>query len=393
MSEADDEINLLDYLIVILKRKKMILVITVAAAVLSAAVSLVMTPVYRAETAILPPQQSGTGAASMLMSRLSPGAEGLLGGPLGLKDPGDIYVGIIKSRTVLDRIVDRFGLMELYEEKLRADARRRLEESLSVESNKEGIIVLSVEDEDPEVAAGMANAFVEELKAITQDLAVTEASRRRLFFEKQLEDIKESLIGAEESLQGFQEETGAIKMDKQASAVIESMAQLKAHISAKEVELKVMRTYATERNPDLKRIREEIRGMKEQLFRLEKESGGDEHDPLMPTERMPSLGTDYIRKVRDLKYYETLFELMAKQYEAAKLDEASDATLIQVLDEAITPEKKARPKVRKIVMLFTLAGLFVAILAAFLAEYIESASGRPDGRERLDALKRHFWFR
>jgi uncharacterized protein involved in exopolysaccharide biosynthesis len=386
-----DEINLLDYLIVVLKRKKMIIGVTLSAASITVLVSLLMTPIYRAETRILPPQQNSSGLASQFLAQFAGDASGLLSGTLGIKNPNDVYVGMLRSRTLYDRIIDRFGLMEIYEARYRSDARERLEESLSVESGKDGIIAIAVEDEDPERAARMANAFVRELKEITQDLAVTEASQRRLFFEEQLKRSKENLIRAEEDMKGFQEKTGAIKIEEQTAAVIESIARLRALIAAKVVELKVMKTYATSQNPDFQRVEEELSGMREQLAALEAREG-KKPDPLMPAESMPSIGTDYIRKLRDLKYNETLFELMAKQYEIARVDEARDATVIQVLDEALPPEKRARPKRALMVLVTAFAGLFFSIFGAFFTEYMGNLKKDADNRERLDSLKKYAKF-
>jgi tyrosine-protein kinase Etk/Wzc len=383
-----DEINLLDYLIVILKRKKMIIGVTLSAALITALISIAMPPVYRAETRILPPQQSSMGVASQLLAQFAGDASGLVGGALGIKKPNDVYIGMLKSRTIYDRIIDRFGLMDIYEARYMEDARSRLDEVLNVQSGKDDIITVSVEDKDPERAARMANAFVEEMKDITQNLAVTEASQRRLFFEEQLKRAKENLIKAEEAMKGFQEKTGAIKIEDQTAAVIESIARFRALIAAKEVELKVMKTYATSQNPDFQRVEEELRGMREQLTALEAREG-KKPDPLMPTASMPAIGTDYIRKLRDLKYNETLFELMAKQYEIARVDEARDATIIQVLDEAIPPERRAKPKRALMVLVTAFTGLFFSVFGAFFMEHMKNIEMDADNRERLDSIKKY----
>ncbi|MEW6215801.1 MAG: Wzz/FepE/Etk N-terminal domain-containing protein, partial [Nitrospirota bacterium] len=247
----EDEINLIDYLIVLAKRKRLIIGITLGAAIITAIISLTMTPIYRAETKILPPQQSSSSMATQFLSQFG-GAAGLAGGVLGIKTPNELYIGLLKSRPILDPIIDRFKLMELYKIKSREDARRNLLGSLKAQDDKKsGIITIGFEDRDPKRAADLANAFVEELKNLNKGLAVTEASQRRLFFEEQLKDTKDALIKSEESMKGFQERTGAIKIDEQARAVIEGIAQLRAQIAAKEVELKVMKTYATQQNPDI----------------------------------------------------------------------------------------------------------------------------------------------
>jgi len=201
-----------------------------------------------------------------------------------------------------------------------------------------------------------------------------------------------ALVKAEEEMQGFQEKTGALQVDAQTKAVIEGIAMLRAQIAAKEVQLKVMRTYATAQNPDFQRAEDELNGLKAELGKLEAK-GGSGHDTIIPTGRMPEVGTEYVRKLRDLKFYEDLYELLTKQYEAAKLDEARDAAVIQVIDKAIPPEKIAKPKRILMILIATFTGFFLSIFVAFLAEYKERASKDPENRERFETLKRYATFR
>ncbi len=391
--QQDDEINLLDYLIVLLKRKRLIIGITLGAAIITAIISLIIPPIYRAETTILPPQQSSSSLAMAMLSEMG-GISEIAGGALGLKSPSDLYIGILKSRTIADRIIDRFDLMKLYKAEYREDARKKLVDDVfqATSDKKSGIITISVEDKDPERAAQIANAFVEELKNLTKGLAITEAAQRRLFFEEQLKETREALIKSEEAMKGFQEKTGALVVDEQAKAIIESIANLRAQIAAKEVELKVMRTYSTPNNPDLQKAEEALRAMKIELSKLEAKEGQNP-DPLIPTGRMPAVGTEYIRKLRDLKFNETLYELLTKQYELARLDEARDAVLIQVIDEAIPPDKRAKPKRTLMVMIAALTGLFFGVFVAFFMEYKERSSTIPENKERLETLKRYLNFR
>ncbi|HLA47843.1 MAG: hypothetical protein A3I04_02595 [Nitrospinae bacterium RIFCSPLOWO2_02_FULL_39_110] len=390
----DDEINLLDYLIVLAKRKKLIIGVTLLTSIITAGISLNMPPIYMAETKILPPQQGSQSMASQIMSQLG-GFAGLAGGAVGIKTTNDLYIGLLKSRPVLDPIIDNFKLMDVYEAKYRDDARNGLAGALKARDDKKsGIITIGIEDKDPKRAADMANAFVEGLKDLTNKFAVTEAAQRRLFFEEQLKNAKESLVKAEESIMGFQERTGAIKIDEQTKAVLTGIAQLRGEVAAKEVQLLVMKTYATPQNPDIQRVEEEIRGLKEQLDKLEhKEGSGNNPDPLMPTGRIPSLGTEYIRKMREFKYNETLYEIFLKQYEAARLDEAKEAAVIQVLEKAIPPEKRVKPKRRQMVMIAGVTGLFASIFLAFFMEYREKISDDPENRKRLEILRRYTKFR
>jgi len=385
--DMEDEINLLDYLVVILKRKKIIVGITLACAIITAVISLIMTPIYRAETRILPPQQSSSGISAQILSQFG-GAGSLIGSSLGINNPNDVYVGMLKSRTVYDRIIDKFDLMNLYDVEYKDDARKELDNAVDVSSGKDEIITVSVEDEDPKRATDMANAFIDELKNLTRKLAVTEASKRRLFFEKQLGKVKENLIKSEEAMQSFQEKTGAISIEDQATSVIESIAGLRAQIAAEEVALKVMKTYMKPRNPDFQKAVEKLGGMKEQLHKLEAKRASTS-DPLVPTGNMPRVGTGYIRKLREVKYNETLFEIMAKQYEIARVDESRNAVVIQVLDKALPPDKKAKPKRALMVAVATFVGFFISIFVAFLMEYVKRASDAPENKETIEMIRKY----
>ncbi|OGW31696.1 MAG: hypothetical protein A2X54_09555 [Nitrospirae bacterium GWF2_44_13] len=388
--EFSEEINLLDYLVVIFKKKRLIAIITFGAAVITTIISFIIPSIYKAETKILPPQ---TIASTQFMVQGGPLITNILGGG-GIKTQNDLYIELLKSRTVLDRVIDRFDLMKLYKSKYRDHARHILLDSLKAhEDRKSGIITIGFEDKDPQKAAEIANALVEELRHFNKNIAVTEASQRRLFFEEQLKLAKEGLFNAEESLKGFQEKTGVIKLDTQAAMVVEGIAQLRAQVAAKEVQLKVMKTYATPQNPDIQRIEEEIRGLMDQIGRLEAKSGSRNSAAVISTGRISSLGTEYIRKMREFKYNETLYELLLKQYTSAKLDESRDATLIQIIEKAIPPEKRVKPKRRQMVMLATFVGFFLSVFAAFFMEYKDKASNDPENRERIEAIKRYAAFR
>jgi len=393
-TEQDNEINLLDYLIILLKHKKLIIGSTCGIAVITTIICLILPPVYQAETRVLPPQQTSTSLAAMIAGGI--GGTDIASSLIGLKTPAELYIGMVESRTVLDKIINRFDLMKLYDKKHRIDAEKEILDDIleAAVDSKSGLIIISIEDKDPKRAADMANAFVDELKNLSKGLAVTEAAQRRLFFEEQLKDTKTSLMKAEEAMESFQEKTGALQVEEQAKAVIEGIAALRAQIAAKEVEIKVMKTYSTPNDPDLQRSEEAIRGLKAEQNKLEVKSGSG-HDPLMPTGRMPEVGIEYERKLRDVKFNETLFELLTKQYEAAKLDEARDAAVIQIVDTAIPPDKKAKPKTVLVVLIATFLGFLLSIVVAFFTESIRNSSKDPENRERFNTIKKNilFWKR
>lgn len=378
----EEEINLLDLAIVLAKHKKTILGVPFAAAILAAGISLIMPDIYTGTARILPPQQSQSAAAAMLgqLGALTGGA----GAMLGMQNPNDLYIGMLRSRTVADNIIGHFKLQEYYEQELLSEARKQLEEVTNISAGKDGIIVIEVDDEDPKRAADMANGYVDELYSLSQVLAVTEASQRRHFFEKQLKQAKEQLANAETALKQTQESTGVLEVSEQGKAMIEAVGAIRAQIAAKEVELGAMRTFATAQNPNYKRAQQELAGLRDQLAIMEK--GGE--SGLVPTGKLPEAGLENIRRQRDVKYYETLFELLAKQYEIARVDESKYASMIQVLDKAVVPDNKTKPRRALIVILAALSTGFLTVLWVFIKEASEKAKRDPKQAESMVMLRK-----
>ena len=381
----DDEINLMDLLLVIAKHNRFIIKLTLSVAVLAVIYALLQPNIYTAKTVILPPQQ-GASTASMLLGQLG-GLAGLAGGAAGIKSPNDLHIGMLKSRTIADVLIKRFDLQTLWEAKTREATRKALEGSTVIASGKDGFITIEYSDKDPQFAATIANAYVEELDRLNSTLAVTEASRKRLFFERQLKGSRANLDAAENALKQTQERTGMIQLEKQGGAIIEAVANVRAQIAAKEVELAAMGAFATPQNPDYRQIQQVIVGLRAQLAKLEANSAGS--DIKVPTGKLPETGLEFLRKTREFKYQETLFELLSKQFEIAKIDEAKDASLIQVVDKALVPEQKSKPKRSLIVILATMMAFFIGVLLAFFKEAAARASLDPASAERMSLLRRY----
>lgn len=338
--------------------------------------SLLMTPIFRSMTTIMPPQQQSSGVAAML-GQLG-GLAGAASGIAGIKNPNDLYVGILGSRTIADNLITRFNLQEKYKKNVMDDVYRILAGARQISSGKkDGLISISIDDEDPKFAAELANAYVDELIKLTQTMAVTEASQRRLFFERQMKEAKDNLASAEVALRTTQEKTGMIQPEGQVQAIIASIAQLKGTIAAKEVQLNSMRIFATAQNPELLRTQEELRGLQIQLQKLEKRQPTKEGDFLVSTGEIPEIGVKYVRALREVKYYETMFELFSKQYELAKIDEAKDSSIIQVLDIAVPSERKIAPKRAIITIAGFLVGGILGILIAFIVEVYRRVRQHP----------------
>src|SRR2546428_482379 len=270
-ASADDEVSLLDLLIVLAKHKRIVLGVPFIVAIGAAIFSLLLPNIYTGTTRILPPQQSAS-AASALLSQLGGafgGLAGAAGGALGIRNPNDLYVGMLKSRTVADNLIARFHLNKVYQQELQSDTRNALQGNTSVAAGRDGIITIGIDDKDPRRAAELANAYVDELMKLTKVLAVTEASQRRLFFERQLLQVKDNLTAAEMTARQGLQKGGLAQVDAQGRSMIEVTARLRAQISVKEVQLGAMRTFAAEGNPELQRVQEEIQALRRELSRIE----------------------------------------------------------------------------------------------------------------------------
>jgi tyrosine-protein kinase Etk/Wzc len=384
----DQGLDILGLLLALAKYKRTILAITVGAALIAAAVSLVLPSTFLAVSRIMPPQQSQS-LATAVLGQLGV-AGGLSSAALGLRSPSDLYVSILKGRTIADAIIARFNLKEAYGETLDADARRALDRRVFVSAGRDGIITVEVEDREPMRAADIANAFVEELERLTFGMAMTEAGQRRLFFEKQLKLVRDDLTSAEFGLRKFLEESGLAIPEGQAQLTVSAAAHVQAEIAAKEVQVSTMRSFASENNPDLIRAEQELKTLRQQLARLGKNSGKSDGDVLVALRKLPRDYQVYLQRVRDVKYQETLFELLAKQYEVAKIEEAKNATVIQVIDKAIPSDKRSWPKRTLIVILSAIAAFMISVVYVILREALERWQRDPVDSEKLLALRKHF---
>lgn len=304
-SQAEDEITLLDLLIVLAKHKIMIMGVAFAAALISMAYALNLPNIYTGTTKVLPPQQSQSSAGALL-SQLG-GLAGAAGGSLGIKNPNDLYVAMLRSRNVMEKIAKRFDLQKIYGTETTTDTLNALQGASTISAGKDGVIIVEVDDKNPELASAMANAYIEELIKLMQTFALTEVAQRRQFFETQLKSARDKLTDA------------TIILDK-----------------------------------------------------------------------TPNTSLQYRDALRNLKYRESIYEILAKQFEMAKLDEAKDSPLIQVLDKATVPEKKSKPKRSMMVLSATLVALFIAMLLAFVLESMSRARQQPEQAKRMQALRGAF---
>lgn len=370
--QAEDEISLLDLLQTIVDNLRLLVLGPLAAGLLVLGISFAVPPTFTATVKFLPPQQQQSAAANMLASL--GGLGGLAGAAAGLKNPADQYLAFMKSNSVQDTLIERFKLQDRYETKYKADTRMALTGSTRVTSGKDGLITVEVDDKDPQFAADLANAHVEELQKLLAKLAVTEAQQRRAFFEKQLTQVKDKMIAAEQALKGTGINSSVLKSNP--TSAVAAVAALQAQVTAQEVKVGAMRGYLAETAPDFKQAMTELANLRAQLGKQDKDSTGTDAGQ-----------GDYIAKYRDFKYHETLFELFAKQFELAKVDEAREGAVIQVLDAAQPPERKSKPKKGLIAVIATLAAGFSLLLFVFIRQALRNAGQDPEVAQKLTALK------
>ncbi|MGA2906406.1 MAG: GNVR domain-containing protein [Terracidiphilus sp.] len=344
--------------------KRLVLLATGIAFLIGIVVSLLLPVSYTATTKIMTPQQTQPSAA-LLMSQLAinPAATNPLsvatGGGLSLRNPNELYLGLLASRPVADGIIAEFGLSGVYHAKDMTAARKALADRTIVTSEKSTLIAISVTDTDKKRAAAIANAYPEQLRNLTKNLALTEASQRRLFYEERLKDAKADLVNAELMFQQIQKQKGLIQLDAQTKALITSLADLHAEVADKEVQLQALRSYSTEQNPEVQLLESQLSSLQSQTAKLEERSGAPESGGLDLSD-VAGAGADYLRAQHELEYRQALFDLLLKQYDAARWDESRNAAVIQVVEEAIPPDTKSAPRRTLIVLVFAAFGLFGA---------------------------------
>lgn len=371
----EQEINLLDLLRVVIKRKGMIVRLSASVAIISIIYCLFLPNIYTATARLLPPQKEvGGGGVSALLGQMG-GLAGLASGVLG--GSADLYMGILKSRSVADAVIKRLDLQKRFKTKTLDDTRNALAGVVKSQAGKDGIITITAESRDPKMAANLANVMVEELGIRSVQLNLTKVGTERAFLEKRLDVVKQDLARAEDDLKAFQEKNKIFKVDSQAAASMEGIARLRAEIVAKEVQLASLKSYQTDESPEVKLLQTSLGKLRNELGAF---SGNGASNVIPSVGNVPNLGLEYARKLRELKTQEAIFEQLKKQYEVAKFSEAKDSSSIQVLDEAVVPMKKSKPKRSLIVILATVTAFFVSIFTAFVLEYFDKMSDEDRGR-------------
>ncbi len=375
---AEDEISLIDLAIALGEEKKTLFAMPVITTTLAIVVSLLMTPIFTAKTVMMPPQQQQSGAASALASL--GGLAGLAGAAAGIKSPDEMYIAFMQSESMQNALIEKLALKERYNTKTMVDTRNALKGVVKIAADKKaGLITIEADDKDPEFAAKLANAHVDELRTLLGRLAVTDAQQRRKFYEQQIAKTQDDLANAESDFRAAKEKSGMQVTAVIAETGVKASAELRGQIAAREVQMQAMSRFATAQNPDMQRIGSELSAMRAQLGKIEQGSGDGEKSS--PTQQQA------VRAYRDIKAREAMMNVLVAQYESARVDEAKEGPLVQQVDIASAPERRSRPKRAVMVIVAGFAGLFLGVLIAFVRRALRKAGEDPASAGQFAQLK------
>ena len=373
----EDEISLIDLLTVIGLNKKFIFLFTISCALIAVIVSLTIPPVFKAKAVFMPPQLQ-TSSSSSLISSLG-GLVGLSGGVGGIKTSDEMYIAFLKSDGVLNRLIEQYELKIRYKNQTLIDARTSLLSRVNVISDKKsGLMSVEASDEDPIFAAMLANTFVAELGVLTDRLAVTEAQQRRRFFEIQIQKTQEKLAKVEEQFRISQGRSGFQVPSINADTSLRNIAELHGQIAAREIQLQAIDRFATQQNPQVQRLTSELIAMRLTLQKLERGSGVNSLGPIQQ---------EAMSYYREMKIQESMLEVFVKQLELARVDEAKEGPLIQVVDSATPSERRSSPKRALIVRNSAFAGLILSLVIVFIRQSLRSSNSNTEEAARLSRLK------
>jgi tyrosine-protein kinase Etk/Wzc len=377
------KLDVLDVLLIFARRKWLIGGWVLAGLVIATIAIFATKTLYMSQATIMPPQQEQSSSA--LLSQLGAlTAFGGVGSNLGLKNPADLYVAILQTNLVADNMVDRFHLMDVYKIPDRDGAAGMLRKRSKFVASKDGLIQIIVEDTDPKRAAVLANGYTDELFQQNNRLAIGSASQRRLFFDQQLALEKDRLADAEVAMKQTQQSTGVLQLSGQAQTIIAQEANIQANITAHEVQLGAQLSSSTEQNPEVVRLRTELAGLRQQLQQLQKGTSGD----MLSQREFPAAGLEYIRKERDVQYHQTLYDLLARQLEAARIDEAKASPTVQMVDPPQVPKARSWPKPFLFLLIGMVLGTVLGCIRVTVIYLYEYADTDPRLRDRYKQVKR-----
>lgn len=358
----------------------------VAGAVVLGAVSFLLPRWYTATTSIFPPEPSV--AMPMYTELVQQLSAPLLGPVASGAAPETVYIEMLKSRTLGEKIIDEFGLMPVYKADRIEEALEAFRSHIGFSLLDNGLLIVTFEDRDPERAAQVANRMIEVLDDITRGLKVSRAGRTRDFVSRQLEEREQMLATAETELKEFQQEYNALDLDEQLRSAMDLITELSSRAIALETEMQIMEHYTSTTSAEYQRKQTEYKEVVGQLDKLKKRGAGSDQD--MVRSYIPTLGTvpdvalQYIRLRRAVEVQTTVYKMLVNEYEKARIEEARDTPVVQVLDKAQTPNLRSRPKRKILVLVGGMLGIgWSALIALFATAWREDRAPSGTIRELL----------
>jgi len=367
--EKTEKRNLISVFATIVKWRKLIVLNFLVFTFVSAAVSLILPKWYTSHSSILPPEEEGLGGLGMisLMSELPSGLLGLA----GMTSPADIYMAILRSRNVREKVISDLGLKRHYKAKTMEDALRKLDGLVHIAKTEENIIHLDVTEKSPKLAAKVAQELIAGLDRVNRTTRKKSAGYTREFIEKRIKTVERDLRRAAKALADFQEKHKLISVEEQTKALIQTLANLEGEIALAEVEYNVARKALPESNPEVKKLKYRLEELRKQADKLQRGTGLSSDDFVVPLDKIPDLALQYAFLLRDVEIQKTIYKFLMQQYEQAKIAEAKDTPTVRVLDPPSIPERKSKPRRALIVITAALLSLLVSFFVISFMEYLE----------------------
>jgi uncharacterized protein involved in exopolysaccharide biosynthesis len=384
--DQDQDFGFLDLLTMLGEEKWTVLAVTVIGTVIGVVISLVVTPMFTSTAVIMPAQQGGGGSAAGALAQLAqvPGL-GALGGIAGGKSSDQLYVALMRSQTIQDTLIKKHDLRTKWGSRSIEDARLSLTKAVSIGTDKlSGLINISAKDPDPAFAAELANSHVEELHKMLDRVATTEAQQRRMFYESQITKTQTNLSAAELRYRQAQESSGIQVTSMLAESALRTSTELRAKITALEIQLQASSAFVTAKNPDAQRATSELAALRARLAQLEQGSG---HTAATPRQQAT------MQAFRELKVQEAMLDGFVRQLEIAKIDEAKEGVPVQIVDIAIPAEIRSSPQRTKMVTAFGIVGFGIGLLIALLRAWFDRLGRDAGSQARLRVLLRSWAIR
>lgn len=360
--------------------------VTWKALIASVVLAFVIPSHYKSSVRFVPGENSSNSGGSSMMGFLSKaiGSDSSSTGfgldaasLLGAKTPGAFYVEVLKSRTVQDRLINRFDLRARYRKSTYFEARKKLAQFTEVEEDKKsGVITLTVIDYEPRMAAQIANAYVDELNRLAVDLNTSSAHRERQFLEERLTTSKQDLARASASLSQFTSINSMVDPQNEGRAIMDAAARMQGELIASETELKGLQQIYSDDNVRVRTLKARMAELQSQLKKLigQRNDTADVQDPAgwsapYPSmHTLPGLGSRYAELYREAKIQEAVYAFVTQQFEMAKIQEAKELPIVRVMDAGVASEKRSSP-IRSLIVAGSVFGAFVLACFWVLGRY------------------------